>query len=211
MLPDVLKYSFIAAAVAAASAQAQADGYLTSGTGDPVRSAYGICWRTSAWTESRAIEECDPQLIARERPDAVAMPAPQAPQRASYSAEVLFEFERAEVSADGRKVLDDLAQKLLALELEKVTATAHADRIGGEAYNQRLSARRAEAIRVYLVEKGVPEALVHVESKGARDSITGNGCEAMGPENKQNMKLIACLQPDRRVDIEAAGREKRGG
>ena len=103
-------------------------------------------------------------------------------------------------------VLGTTANKLLALDPEKVTATAHADRIGGAEYNERLSARRAEAIRAYLVEKGVPEKRLHIESKGAREPLTA--CEAMGPETKRNLKLVACLQPDRRVEIEIPGREK---
>lgn len=204
MLANVLKSSLIAAAIAAGYAHAQIsdnrDGYLTvgvtAGAPEPVRSAYGECWRTSSWTEERASQECDPQ------------PAPQAPQRASYATEVLFDFQRAELDADGRKLLDDLAQKLLAIDAEKVTATAHADRIGGAEYNERLSARRAEAIRVYLVEKGVPERLLSFEAKGARDPVTAGRCEAMGPETKQNAKLVACLRPDRRVVIEVAGRPK---
>jgi OOP family OmpA-OmpF porin len=210
MLANVLKSSLIVAAIAAGYAHAQIsdnrDGYLTSGAQEPVRSAYGDCWRTGYWTEERASRECDPQLAVKETPKAPAMPAPEVPQRASYSAEVLFEFERAELGAEGRKLLDDLAHKLVAIDPEKVTATAHADRIGRAEYNERLSARRAEAIRVYLVEKGVPEKLLHFESKGAREPVSA--CETMGPETKHNAKLVACLQPDRRVEIEVAGRQK---
>ncbi len=212
MLGNVLKSSLIAAAIAAGYAHAQIsdnrDGYLSSGAQEPVRSAYGDCWRTGYWTEVRASQECDPQLAVKETPKAATMPAPEVPQRASYATEVLFEFEHAELGAEGRKLLDDLATKLLAIDLEKLTAIAHADRIGGAEYNERLSVRRAEAIRVYLVEKGVPEKLLQFESKGARDPITVGRCEAMGPETKHNAKLVACLQPDRRVEIEVAGRQK---
>jgi OOP family OmpA-OmpF porin len=193
MLANVLKSSLIAAAIAASYAHAQIsdnrDGYLTAGAQEPVRSAYGDCWRTSSWTEERASQECDPQ-------------------RTSYATEVLFDFQRAELDADGRKLLDDLAQKLLAIDPEKVTATAHADRIGGAEYNEQLSARRAEAIRVYLVEKGVPEELLSFEAKGAREPVTAGRCAAMGAETRHNAKLLACLRPDRRVVIEVAGRPK---
>jgi len=192
MLANVLKTSLIAAAIAAGYAQAQTGAYLTSGYGEPVRTAFGQCLRTSDWNEIRALPECDPQLFTM-----------------SYSMEVLFEFERAELGAEGRKVLDGLAAKLLALDLERVNATAHADRIGDAAYNERLSERRAKAIRTYLVEKGVPEDVLHFESKGAREPVTAEHCKDMGEENKQNAKLIACLGPDRRVEIEVAGRTKR--
>jgi OOP family OmpA-OmpF porin len=193
MLPNILTCSLIAGAITAAYAH----GYLVSETQEPVRSAYGDCWRTASWTEERASQECDPQLAVKETP-----------KRASFATEVLFDFEQAELDADGRKVLDDLASKLLAMDIEKVTATAHTDRIGGTHYNERLSGRRAEAIRVYLVEKGVPEKLLRFEARGAREPITVGRCDAMGPETKQNVKLIACLQPDRRVDIDVAGRQK---
>jgi len=198
MLADTLKHSLIALAIAATYCQAQtADvngGYLTSSDGAPVRSAYGDCWRTAAWTEESASPDCDPQLALKE--------APTAQKRLSFATEVLFDFEQAELDADSRKVLDDLASKLLATDIEKVTGTAHSDRIGAAAYNDRLSARRAEAIRVYLVGKGVPEKLLRFDAKGARDPITVGRCDGMGPETKQNVKLVACLQPDRRVDIE---------
>jgi OOP family OmpA-OmpF porin len=204
MLANVLKCSLLVGAISAAYAH----GYLVSGTQEPVRSAYGDCWRTASWTEESATPECDPQLAVKETSKTPLMPAPTAPKRASFATEVLFDFERAELDADGRKVLDDLASKLLATDIEKVTATAHTDRIGGAEYNERLSARRAEAIRVYLVEKGVPEKVLHFENKGAREPLTVGRCESMGPETKHNVKLVACLQPDRRVDIELVGRQK---
>lgn len=198
MLTNILKCSLIVGAITAAYGH----GYLVSGTQEPVRSAYGDCWRTGSWTEESASQECDPQLAVKEAPKAQMMPAPTAPKRASFATEVLFDFEQTELDADGRKVLDDLASKLLAMDIEKVTGIAHSDRIGDAAYNDRLSARRAKAIRIYLVEKGVPEKLLHFEAKGAREPVTIGRCDAMGPEIKQNVKLVACLQPDRRMDIE---------
>ena len=143
---------------------------------------------------------CDSRLPADEA-KVTAMPAAYA-DRASYHAQVLFEFQRAGLGSDGRKLLDELARKVLDADVERLTATAHADRIGDAAYNERLAERRAEAIRAYLLEKGVPEERVRVESKGARLPVTNGHCDAMGPATKQNAKLIACLQPDRRAEIE---------
>jgi OOP family OmpA-OmpF porin len=195
--------------------------YLSAG-GQPVRSASGECWRTGGWMAHFATQECDPQLVSApsapavaEAPPAVAVaPLPEAPrieapvaQRVTYATEVLFDFDGAELRADGRKVLDDLAHKLLASDLESVAAIAHADRVGDAAYNERLSARRAAAIQAYLVEKGVPGTLMRVEAKGEREPLTATRCDAMGAESRQNLKLIACLQPDRRVEIEVAGRK----
>ena len=183
MLQLCWKYPLISLAFTVCAAQASDGGaaYLAAG-GAAVRSGSGDCWRTGAWTPENAVRECDAHPI-------------------TYWAEVRFDFERDELGADARKVLDDLAQKLLAAEPERVAVAAYADRIGDPAYNARLSARRAQAIRAYLVEKGVPEKLMRAESRGSRDPVAQ--CSEMGPENRQNTKLIACLQPDRRVEIEA--------
>lgn len=129
--------------------------------------------------------------------------------RATYHAEVLFEFQSARLGDAERNLLDELARKLLADELEGVAATAHADRIGDAAYNERLAARRAGAVRDYLVEKGVSQDLVRVESKGAREPVTAGRCDGMGPEVKQNAQLVACLQPDRRAEIAIRPRAAR--
>src|ERR1044071_5458529 len=148
-----------------------------------------------------SLSACNPQSPAKEGPKVTDTPQPT-----TYRAQVRFEFESAELGSDGRKLLDELARQLLAADLEKLTATAHADRIGTIAYNEDLAERRAEAIRDYLLEKGVPEEVVHVQSKGARQSVTNGRCDGLGPENKQNTKLIACLQPDRRAEIEVMRR-----
>ena len=219
-----LKLSFIAVAFAAAGAVHAEGAYLSAG-GEPVRSASGECWRTGEWTPQGATTKCDPQLVAAPAPvDIVETPAPAAaaeaprfenatfevqspaPRRVAFSTEVLFDFDGTELRADGRKVLDDLAQKLLATELESVAATAHADRMGDDAYNERLALRRADAIRTYLVGKGIPEKLMRVDSKGEREPVTAGRCDALGEESRRNSNLIACLQPDRRVEIEVSSR-----
>jgi len=143
---------------------------------------------------------CDPRLPASEA-QVTATPAAYA-DRASYHAQVLFEFQRASLGSDGRKLLDELARQLLDADVERLTATAHTDRIGDAAYNEVLAERRAEAIRAYLLEKGVPEERVRVEGKGARQPVSNGRCEGLGPETRQNAKLIDCLQPDRRAEIE---------
>ncbi len=123
-----------------------------------------------------------------------------------HPALVLFGFERAELADEARKALDALAQELLAIDARSVIVTAHADRIGDPDYNARLAARRAYMILANLAGKGVPEARLRFESKGSSEPVTAGLCDAMGPENKQNANLIACLQPDRRVEIEIAER-----
>lgn len=128
------------------------------------------------------------------------------PQRITYSAEILFGFDQAKLGEEGRKRLDGIARRLAGSEIESVVAIAHADRLGDTHYNILLSARRAEAIRAYLVENGVAEKLVRVEARGQREPVTADGCEGLGAESRENQQLVACLQPDRRVVIEIAGR-----
>lgn len=113
--------------------------------------------------EILAAAECDP-------PVALA-------QRTAYEAEVFFEFDRAELAEEGRRVLDDLARRLLQAELVGVVAAAQADRLGGAHYDALLSARRAEAIRAYLVEQGVPESVVQLDARGAAHPLTGGSCD----------------------------------
>jgi OOP family OmpA-OmpF porin len=187
-----MKTLFAASIVAAALACEPAQSGNILAAGQPVRSAAGECWQAGEWS-ALAAEECSP------RPVALA-------QRTAYEAEVFFEFDRAELAEKGRKVLDDLARRLLQAELVGVVATAHADRLGGAHYNAMLSTRRAEAIRAYLVEQGVPESVVQLDARGAAQPLTGGRCDGLGEERRTNAKLVACLQPDRRVEIQAEGR-----
>ena len=151
------------------------------------------------------VSACDPQSPSKEAPKVSTASQPAA----SYRAEVLFGFQSAELGGEGRKLLDELARKLLAAELERLTATAHADRIGDAAYNERLAERRAGAIRAYLLEKGVSDERLLVEGRGAREPVTAGHCDGMGPETRQNAELVACLQPDRRAVIEVKARAAR--
>ena len=180
MMKRWLKYASITllAAGLAAGAARAETGYLTIGNREPVRSASGELWRAGDWGAE------------------------------TYAAEILFAFERAELDAGARKVLDALARKLLAMDVEVVALTAHADRLGEPAYNERLAGRRAEAVRAYLVGSGVSEKRVRIENQGARQPVTGLRCHAMGSEDRRNAALIACLEPDRRVEIAATGPEK---
>jgi OOP family OmpA-OmpF porin len=195
-----MKYTIIAAAVVAALAAGDvyAQPYVTA-DGQPVRSGAGQCWRTSSWNEQTASEECDPQLFAKKPP----MPA-----AIRYRVDVLFAFEDDRLSADARKELDELAQKLIAMDLEKVVAVGHSDRLGTAQHNQLLSARRTWAVRDYLAAKGVAEEQLILEARGERDPVTPGACDVLVMEGRADPKLIACLQPDRRVRVELIGRQK---
>ncbi len=150
-------------------------------------------------------------------PQAAPAPAeapPRAPvkpvaERARIAAQVLFDFDRAILKPAGRSALDDVASKSRDVALESIIVTGHADRIGSEAYNRSLSAHRAEAVKTYLGSKGFDVGRIYAEGKGESQPVTGDRCRNMGRENRHNRKLIACLQPDRRVEIEVIGTRSR--
>lgn len=130
-------------------------------------------------------------------------------EKARIAAQALFDFDRATLRPDARSVLDDIASRASGVNVEALIVTGHADRIGSEAYNVGLSARRAEAVRSYLISKNLQAGRVYAEGKGKSQPVTGDKCQRMGKENRDNKKLIACLQPDRRVEIEIIGTRSR--
>jgi OOP family OmpA-OmpF porin len=119
---------------------------------------------------------------------------------------VLFEFDKAVLRPEGRAKLDELATRLGDARVDRIDVVGHADRIGKEQYNEELSQRRAEAVRDYLAQSArLQENQVQAEGRGESDPVTGDRCRNMGPERKSNKKLVDCLQPDRRVDVEVLG------
>jgi OOP family OmpA-OmpF porin len=131
-------------------------------------------------------------------------------EKVSLSTDVLFEFNSANLRDGGKEKLDELAGRIQDANLEAIVATGHADRIGREAYNQKLSEARAQAVRDYLDGK-VATQNIEVAGKGESEPVTGAACERMGAEQKRNRKLVECLQPDRRVEIEVFGTRTAAG
>jgi len=125
-------------------------------------------------------------------------PAPAAPKLVSvnFEAEPLFNFDKSEVRADQKAKLDEFVSGLNGTKYDSISVIGHADRIGKEAYNQKLSERRAEAVAAYLTLKGVPASKIKTEGRGKSEPVTGDTCAK--PRGKA---LISCLQPDRRVDV----------
>jgi len=101
----------------------------------------------------------------------------------------------------GKAKLDEVVAMSKQIKLEVIIAVGHTDRIGSDAYNQKLSERRAASVKSYLVSKGVEANRVYTEGKGEKQPVTQPG-QCAGPKSP---KVIACLQPDRRVDIELIG------
>ena len=132
-------------------------------------------------------------------------PAPKpVAEKITFATDVLFDFDRAVIRPEGQTKLDELQGRMRGVSVEVVIAIGHADRIGTDAYNQRLSVRRADAVKAYLVSKGTAQNRVYTEGKGEKQPVTGDKCKGMG-EDRKNKKLIECLQPDRRVEIEVIG------
>lgn len=215
----IIAFAFFAPGITVAhdiAAQDKTAAYLRDSHGALVKSGYGLCWRTGSWTPAQAIAECDPDLVKKEEPKLAAkaaapapMPAAPAPapklmpEKITFSADALFDFDKAVLKPAGKEALDQFAGKLKDVKYEVIIAVGHADRIGSEAYNKKLSVRRAEAVKAYLVkEKGIAAERIYTDGKGESEPATKAGdCKG----NKANKALIACLQPDRRVEVEVAG------
>ncbi len=137
----------------------------------------------------------------------VAAPPPVAAapvrRRVKFSAETLFPFDQAELRPEGKTALDTFAQELKGSQFEVITVTGHADRLGSSAYNQTLSAQRAEMVKAYLVSNaGISASKISASGKSESEPVTQpDDCKG----DKPTAKLIACLQPDRGVEIEVVG------
>ena len=139
-------------------------------------------------------------------------PAPEKPkpvaEKVTFAADVLFDFDKAVIKPEGKSKLDDIANKVKGINLEVVIAIGHADSVGSDAYNQRLSVRRAEAVKAYMVSRGIEANRVYTECKGEKQPLTAGKCKNMGKEHRSNKKMVECLQADRRVEIEVIGTRK---
>jgi OOP family OmpA-OmpF porin len=128
-------------------------------------------------------------------------------QRYSLSADTLFGFGKSTLKPSGEAKLDDLVNKLRAVNVDRITDTGHADRIGSSEMNQKVSLNRAESVKAYLVSKGIQSDRIEVAGKGETQPVT-NADDCKGAATP---KVIACLAPDRRVDIEVVGTRKMMG
>jgi len=218
MIKLVTKNALLAAMlVATGAAQALTPGVDMNGTvgyvidqrGDVAKSGFGLCWRTGYWTPAMAIAECDPDLAPKAAAPAApaakpaAKPAPKpAAKKVTLAADALFDFDKATLRPEGKSKLDKLVGDTKSIKLEVIIAVGHADRLGKDAYNQKLSERRAAAVKDYLVSKGIEANRVYAEGKGEKQPVTAGKC---GKSEKKTKQLVECLQPDRRVDIEVIG------
>jgi OmpA-OmpF porin, OOP family len=129
------------------------------------------------------------------------MPIPM-PMKVTFSADALFDFNKAVVKPEGKQALDKFAADLKGTQYDAVQVRGHTDRIGSTAYNLKLSSRRADAVSAYLVQSGgVQSGKIAAKGVDGSDPVTKPGdCKG----SKASKALIACLQPDRRVEVEVS-------
>ena len=144
-----------------------------------------------------------PAPVIAPSPPAPPPAAPPAPMRVALSADSLFDFDSSVVKPTGRQALDKLAVDLRGISYDAIQVTGHTDRLGLHDYNLKLSARRAEAVGAYLVQfGGVAAGKIGARGVDGADPVTRPGdCKG----SKPTPALIACLQPDRRVEVEVNG------
>ncbi|MEY2593582.1 MAG: hypothetical protein RI972_1271 [Pseudomonadota bacterium] len=181
-----------------------------------------LCWRDATWTPATAAKGCDGALVpppppapraapapapapapaaapapavaprAAPAPAPAAAPQPPAATKVTYAADAFFDFNKAVIKAEGKAKLDDLVGKVKGVNLEVIIAVGHTDAVGADAYNQALSVKRAEAVKAYLVSKGIEKNRVYTEGKGEKQPVADN-------------KTAEGRAKNRRVEIEVVG------
>ena len=197
----------IASAALATAAGAQTIDNWKNGSNELVwkNGTNELCWRDANWTPATAAPGCDGALAAPAPAPSAAPAAPAAAPAApaakpaaptsskvTYAADAFFDFDKAVLKPEGKAKLDDLASKVKAINLEVIIAVGHTDSVGSDAYNQKLSIRRAEAVKAYLVSKGIDKSRVYTEGKGEKQPVADNKTKEGRAKN-------------RRVEIEVVG------
>ena len=134
-----------------------------------------------------------PAPVVAPEPEPVAAPVAPAPapeptpvsEKVSFAAEALFDFDKAVVKEDGKAALDDLMTKLQGMNTEVMIAVGHTDSVGSNAYNDKLSLRRADAVKAYLVSKGLDPARLYTEGKGETQPVADNTTDEGRAKNRR--------------------------
>ena len=205
----------LASAALATAAGAQTIDNWRNGSGDLVwkNANQELCWRNANWTPATAAAGCDGAIVApkaapapapapapaaapapapRAAAPAAPAPAPAAATKVTYAADAFFDFNKSVLKAEGKAKLDDLVGKVKGISLEVIIAVGHTDAVGSDAYNQKLSVKRSDAVKAYLVSKGIEKNRVYTEGKGEKQPVADNKT----PEGRAK---------NRRVEIEVVG------
>jgi OmpA-OmpF porin, OOP family len=194
--------------------------YVQDARGVIARNPFGLCWRTGYWTPADAVPGCDLPVCVEpaklENGKCVTPPAPVVPvappatptpvappvvaptpssEKVSFSADALFDFDKAVLKPEGKAKLDDLVSKLQDVNLEVIIAVGHTDSVGTDAYNEKLAMRRSGAVKAYLQAKGIEANRIYTEGKGEKQPVADN-------------KTAAGRAQNRRVEIEVVGTRK---
>ena len=195
-----------ASAALATAAGAQTIDNWKNGTNELVwrNGTNELCWRDTNWTPATAAPGCDGAIVPAAAavvpaaPAAVVAPAPApvapvvAATKVTYAADAFFDFNKSVIKPEGKAKLDDLISKIQGINLEVIIAVGHTDSVGSDAYNQKLSIRRSEAVKAYLVSKGIEKNRVYTEGKGEKQPVADN-------------KTAEGRAKNRRVEIEVVG------
>ena len=193
--------ALVATAALATAAVAQNVDNWRNANGDVWKNSTGQCWRNANWTPATAVKDCDGAVAApaaapapKAAPAPAAAPAPQAPaaSKVTYAADAFFDFDKSVLKPAGKAKLDDLVGKVKGINLEVIIAVGHTDSVGSDAYNQKLSVRRAESVKAYLVSKGIEKNRIYTEGKGEKQPVADN-------------KTKEGREKNRRVEIEVVG------
>ncbi|GAC1573843.1 MAG: OmpA family protein [Novosphingobium sp.] len=180
-----------------------------NGTGELVwkNGTTELCWRDANWTPATAAAGCDGALVPAAAAPAAPGAAPVGPaappagaptqvtvaaSKVTFAADAFFDFDKSVLKPEGRAKLTDLVSKIRDVNLEVIIAVGHTDSIGSVPYNQRLSVRRAEAVKAFLVSKGIERNRVYTEGKGKSQPVADNKTKEGRAKN-------------RRVEIEVVG------
>lgn len=207
--------ALVAALLVSASAFAAKPGYTVDQSTDAVtRDNYGECWHTTYFDKAKdGLVECGDREAAKPAPAPVAEAPKPAPvsvkEHVTLSAKVLFNFNKATLRADAKSELDPLVAKLKAHagegHLNGVEIDGYTDFMGSNKYNEVLSQKRADAVKEYFLNAGVPAEKVTAVGKGEADAKMTDECKSKFPKyvknKKQNAEIKACIEPDRRVDV----------
>jgi OmpA-OmpF porin, OOP family len=174
-----------------------------------------LCWRDSGWTPATAYPDCDgalkppppPPPAPRVAPPPPAAPAPAAPaaaptpapaaaapvsEKVTFATDTFFDFDKSVLKPEAQAKLTDLVEKTKAVNLEVVIAVGHTDSVGTDGYNQKLSIRRADAVKNFLVSKGIEKNRIYTEGKGEKQPVADN-------------KTSEGRAKNRRVEVEVVG------